>query len=232
MPKFPFCICLLLLSAFPFQAASADHVSDCLKGRSKSNTCQTMIANYWAHHQTIERIARQEGVEPALLKALIAYESNYNHKAVSPKQASGLTQVMPTTARGLNIDPAKLFVPEVSVRTGARYLRRMFDQFGRTDLALAAYNAGPGRVIKAGYRVPPIAETQNYVSNVSALFREFKNRERNNPTANRTGRKTVVVSATPEIRVKQRLPSVPTPTNPIFPIRTEPATADTSHNCF
>lgn len=187
-------------------SAFADKVSDCLKGRSKSAACRTMIANYWAHHQTIERIARQEGVEPALLKALIAYESHYNHKAVSPKQASGLTQVMPTTARGLNIDPAKLFVPEVSVRTGARYLRRMFGQFGRTDLALAAYNAGPGRVIKAGYRVPPIAETQNYVSNVSALFREFKNRERNNPTANRTVRKTVAVSATPEIRVKQTTP--------------------------
>ncbi|RKV74240.1 MAG: hypothetical protein D8H97_26315, partial [Neisseria sp.] len=57
-----------------------------------------------------------------------------------------------------------------------------------------------------GYRVPPIAETQNYVSNVSALFREFKNRERNNPTANRTVRKTVAVSATPEIRVKQTTP--------------------------
>lgn len=183
-------------------SAFADKVSDCLKGRSKSTACQAMIV----HHQTIERIALQEGVEPALLKALIAYESHYNHKAVSPKQASGLTQVMPTTARGLNIDPAKLFVPEVSVRTGARYLRRMYGQFGRTDLALAAYNAGPGRVIKAGYRVPPIAETQSYVSNVSALFREFKNKERNNPPANQTGRKTVAVSAIPETRIKQTVP--------------------------
>lgn len=204
MAKLPSCICLLLLAAFPFQAASADHVSDCLKGRSQSAACRTMVANYWAHHQAIERIARQEGVEPALLKALIAYESHYNHRAVSPKQAAGLTQVMPGTARGLNINPSNLFVPEVSIRTGARYLRKMYGQFGRTDLALAAYNAGPGRVVKAGYRVPQIAETQNYVNKVSALFREFKSREKE-PKAVSAG-KTAAVSATPKSSIKASVP--------------------------
>ena len=70
----------IFFSINPF--AFADKVSDCLKGHLNTPECRRMIANYWAHHQTIERIARQEGVEPALLKALIAYESHYNHKAV------------------------------------------------------------------------------------------------------------------------------------------------------
>jgi hypothetical protein len=67
-----------------------------------------------------------------------------------------------------------LFIPEVSVRTGARYLRQMYNKFGRLDLALAAYNAGPRRVIRAGNRIPKIAETQIYVRNITALYLEFK----------------------------------------------------------
>lgn len=152
----------------------ADMVTDCLRGYQKTASCHRMIVNYWQHAPAIERIARQEGVEPELLKALIAYESRYNHQAVSPAQASGLTQVMPTTALGMHVHPSSLFIPEVSIRTGARYLRQMYNQFGRLDLALAAYNAGPRRVSRAGNRVPRIAETQHYVRNVTALYVEFK----------------------------------------------------------
>ena len=81
---------------------------------------------------------------------------------------------MPTTALGMHVHPSSLFIPEVSIRTGARYLRQMYNQFGRLDLALAAYNAGPRRVSRAGNRVPRIAETQHYVRNVTALYVEFK----------------------------------------------------------
>ena len=62
----------------------ADMVTDCLRGHQKTASCHRMIVNYWQHAPAIERIARQEGVEPELLKALIAYESRYNHQAVSP----------------------------------------------------------------------------------------------------------------------------------------------------
>lgn len=166
------CFPLLLLTAS--NAAFPNNIPDCLKGRLNTPECRHMIMNYWQHSSSIERIAIQEGIEPELLKALIAHESAYNARAVSPAQASGLTQVMPTTALGMRVNPSHLFIPEVSIRTGARYLRQMYNQFGRLDLALAAYNAGPRRVIRAGNRVPRIAETQNYVRNVTALYLEFK----------------------------------------------------------
>lgn len=174
---------LTLLLLFISPTTLSDGVSDCLKGRSNTPACRRMITNYWQHAPAIEHIARQEGVEPELLKAMIAYESRYNHQAVSPVKASGLTQIMPTTALGMRVHPSQLFIPEVSIRTGARYLRQMYNQFGRLDLALAAYNAGPRRVRQAGNRVPNIVETQHYVRNVTALYIEFK---RKTPSSNHT----------------------------------------------
>ena len=157
---------LTLLLLFISPTTLSDGVSDCLKGRSNTPACRRMITNYWQH-----------------APAMIAYESRYNHQAVSPVKASGLTQIMPTTALGMRVHPSQLFIPEVSIRTGARYLRQMYNQFGRLDLALAAYNAGPRRVRQAGNRVPNIAETQHYVRNVTALYIEFK---RKTPSSNHT----------------------------------------------
>ncbi|WP_198344799.1 lytic transglycosylase domain-containing protein [Neisseria chenwenguii] len=179
---------ILLTTLFISPLTHADKISGCLKGYINTPECRRMIANYWQHAPSIERIAVQEGVEPELLKALIAYESSYNHRAVSRVQATGLTQVMPGTARGMGVHPDKLYIPTVSIRAGARYLRQMFRDFGRLDLALAAYNAGPGRVRKAGRKVPNIKETQNYVRNVSALYTEFK---RKTAYANNTGRNNI-----------------------------------------
>lgn len=84
--------------------------------------------------------------------------------ALSPKGAFGLAQLMPATARGLAVN---VFEPLENLRGGARYLRRLLDAFGRIDLTLAAYNAGPGRV-RARWAVPPFCETIDYVSKVSA----------------------------------------------------------------
>ena len=174
MPKYRAMPFLILLFSVAPVLCHADPVTDCLRGNNKTASCHKMIVNYWRHNSVIEQVARQEGLEPELLKALIAYESAYNHRAVSPVRASGLTQVMPTTALGMRVHPSRLFIPEVSVRTGARYLRQMYNKFGRLDLALAAYNAGPRRVIRAGNRIPKIAETQIYVRNITALYLEFK----------------------------------------------------------
>lgn len=166
---------VLMLSCTAAVAAKPDQVTACLQGRLKNRGCYTMIANYWKHVPTIERAACSEGVDPRLMKSLIAYESRYKSSAVSPVQATGLTQVMPATARGeFGLSRDHLYHPEISVRAGARYLTKMYRQFGRLDLALAAYNAGPGRVKGAGNRVPTIRETQDYVRNITALYAVFK----------------------------------------------------------
>ena len=102
------------------------------------------------------------GVSPALLAAVARTESSFVPSAVSSAGAQGLMQFMPATARGLGIDPLD---PRQAVDGAARYLRQLQDQFGSTDLALAAYNAGPGTVRAAG-GIPDIPETKAYVSKV------------------------------------------------------------------
>ncbi len=96
----------------------------------------------WQWMPSIERAAREEGVDPKLLTALVWTESGFSPTAVSPAGAIGLTQLMPPTADALGVNP---YDPEQNLRGGARFLREMIDRFGRVDHALAAYNAGPTR---------------------------------------------------------------------------------------
>ncbi|MGZ4538449.1 MAG: transglycosylase SLT domain-containing protein [Blastococcus sp.] len=103
------------------------------------------------------------GIDPSLLAAVASQESSFNSGAVSPAGAEGLMQFMPSTAQGLGVNP---FDPASSVDGAARYLSSLTKQFGSTDLALAAYNAGPGAVSRYG-GIPPYTETQNYVSAVT-----------------------------------------------------------------
>lgn len=109
----------------------------------------------------MSNIACQYGLPVGLFDAMIIRESRYNASIYSPKNAFGLTQLMPGTAAGLGVNRYDV---EQNLRGGARYLRQQLDKFGQYHLALAAYNAGPGRV-KNGL-VPPIVETQDYVSNI------------------------------------------------------------------
>jgi soluble lytic murein transglycosylase-like protein len=111
----------------------------------------------------LEASAARYNVSPHLLAALVWQESRWHVGAVSPKGAIGLAQLMPATARQLAVDPRD---PQANLDGGAHYLRLMLDQFGgRTDLALAAYNAGARRVLRQG-GVPQIAETRAYVSSI------------------------------------------------------------------
>jgi hypothetical protein len=110
------------------------------------------------------RAARQAGVPPNVFIRLVRQESGGNQGAVSPAGAIGRSQLMPDTARGLGVDPRD---PAQNLLGGARYLRQQLDKFGRLDLALAAYNAGPGAVQKYG-GVPPYAETRAYVQKILA----------------------------------------------------------------
>ena len=113
-----------------------------------------------------EAAGQKYGVSPALLAAVARQESGYDAGAVSPAGAQGLMQLMPGTAHGLGVTNA--FDPTQSVDGAAHLLRGLLDRFGSTDLALAAYNAGPGAVLRYG-GVPPYAETQKYVRSVLSM---------------------------------------------------------------
>ena len=111
----------------------------------------------------LTQAAAAANLSPTLLSAVVWQESRWNPQAVSPKGAMGLAQLMPATARYLGVNPAD---PVQNLVGGARYLRMLLDQFdGDVEKALAAYNAGPGRVRSAG-GIPAIAETRNYVSSI------------------------------------------------------------------
>lgn len=109
---------------------------------------------------------------PRLLQALIWAESRFNPLAVSPAGAAGLAQLMPATARELGV--ANRHDPQENIDGGARYLRQMLDRFGSVHLALAAYNAGPGAVSKAG-GIPRNSETPGYVRNVLGRWMSYAN---------------------------------------------------------
>jgi soluble lytic murein transglycosylase-like protein len=113
----------------------------------------------------ITEAAHLSQVEPELLRAVIAVESNYNPRAVSKKGALGLMQLMPATARAYGVTNA--WDAQQNIRGGAQHLRMLLDRLGNNkSLALAAYNAGLGAVLAYGGQVPPFAETRAYVPSV------------------------------------------------------------------
>ena len=116
----------------------------------------------------IDRLAKEHGVNPKLVHALVKVESNYEPRAVSPKGAMGLMQLMPATARQYAVDDP--FDPVQNLGAGLQHLRGLLDRFGkgRESLALAAYNAGEGAVSRYG-GIPPFRETQNYVRRILSL---------------------------------------------------------------
>jgi soluble lytic murein transglycosylase-like protein len=116
----------------------------------------------------IHDAAREHGLDPRLVAAVARRESAFNERAVSHAGACGVMQLMPATAKYLGVHD--VFDPRQNISGGARYLRTLLDTFdGDLDLALAAYNAGPGAVQK--YRgVPPYRETKAYVAAVRSTY--------------------------------------------------------------
>ena len=121
--------------------------------------------------------ARKFGHDPLLLRAMIQVESAFKDSAVSHKGAIGLMQIMPDTGRRFGVDnpQRELFSPALNIEVGARYLRVLRDLFGeRLELAVAAYNAGEGAVMRHDYRIPPYTETQAYVRRVLSTYGSYR----------------------------------------------------------
>lgn len=125
----------------------------------------------------LREAARLHGVDEHLLMALIAVESGFDAKVTSPRGAVGLMQILPTSAEPYaGLDPLnrpladRLRDPRTNILTGARMLADLLRQFGRVDLALAAWNAGGGAVRRAGHMLPPYAETRAHVHFVLEVY--------------------------------------------------------------
>ncbi|MEQ1776728.1 MAG: transglycosylase SLT domain-containing protein [Burkholderiales bacterium] len=145
-------------------AASATSITSVMMAPAAAGAVSSHAGNpYPAHLQPlIERISAAHGVAPALVRAVIQAESNYNPRAVSPKGAQGLMQLMPATAQRFGVTDA--FDPEQNVQAGVRYLAELMTMFkNNLTLALAAYNAGENAVVQHGHKVPPYQETDSDV---------------------------------------------------------------------
>ena len=123
--------------------------------------------------QMIKDNGSRFGVDPYLVFLVIEQESQFHTRARSPKGAQGLMQLMPGTARRFGV--SKPYDPAQNVRGGTQYLKQLLTMFnGQVDLALASYNAGEGRVLDYGNRVPPFKETREYVKKISTRYRNNK----------------------------------------------------------
>ena len=130
----------------------------------------------------IGNAAQKEGVNPLLIRAVIRRESGGRPCAVSDKGAQGLMQIMPATQQYLGVDNP--FDPAENIRGGTQYLKELLTMFnGRVDLALASYNAGEGRVLDYGNRVPPFKETRDYVKRISSRYENHVGRDDVQPVA-------------------------------------------------
>lgn len=156
------------LEDYRLQASPSRHQIQRLKTSQTTGTQTAMTETKVPENlqQVIAESARRYDIPEKLLAAVIKAESNFNPRAVSSEGAKGLMQLMPATARSLGVK--NVFDIQQNVDAGSRYLREMLDRYdGKLDLALAAYNAGPGAVDRYG-GIPPYRETKGYVKKVMA----------------------------------------------------------------
>jgi hypothetical protein len=152
-----------------------------LESLAESNSSSKKERGWTTGNGRIDGLIRQNGakygVDPYLIFCVMEQESHFNPRALSPKGARGLMQLMPGTAARFGVrnssDPAQ------NIAGGTRYLKQLMGQFdGRIDLVLASYNAGEGAVLKFGRKVPPYRETRDYVKRISYRYRRARPVER------------------------------------------------------
>ena len=125
----------------------------------------TQAADVNAVKATIVKHAISMGVDPAIALSIARTESGFRHEARSSHGAVGVFQLMPSTARRMGLNPYSL---NDNIKGGIMYYKKMYNMFGSVELALAAYNAGPGNVKKYNNSIPPFAETRRFVSKITA----------------------------------------------------------------
>lgn len=153
----------------PSGVSFADTLSS-LTYSPKSTTSSDTSATMDQINSAIDTYAEKYDVNPNLIRAIIKQESNFNTSAYSSAGAQGLMQLMPGTAAGLGVNPWSI---NGNIEGGTKYIKQQLDKFGSLELALAAYNAGPGAVSKYG-GIPPYNETQNYVQKVIGYFNDYE----------------------------------------------------------
>src|SRR4051812_41266822 len=143
-------------------------VSYASRQASEIRTTRPLAPGHGEYDSLIHQHAEDNGVSPDLVRAVIQVESGFNPRAVSPKGAMGLMQLMPATATAYRVaDP---FNPSENIRAGVAYLRQLLDRYDhRVEVALAAYNAGPRAVDRHGAQVPPYRETRDYVRRITSV---------------------------------------------------------------
>jgi hypothetical protein len=167
---------LALREGAPTTASSLNGVikSPVSPGKASSSSLKGFTTGNPFHDELIVQASLKFGLDPLLIYSQMHQESSFKTKAVSPKGASGLMQLMPATARRFGV--TSIFDPKQNIEAGVRYMRFLLDLFnGDIVLALAAYNAGEGAVMKYGWQVPPYRETQEYVRRITARYSMITN---------------------------------------------------------
>jgi len=140
---------------------------------NKSVVYKTVNINNTDYDRLIHEYSKAFGIDPSLVKAIVMAESNFNPLAISPKGAQGLMQLMPETARLVNVENP--FDPHENIKGGIKYLKMLEELFkGNLELILAAYNAGPARVMENNMAIPPIEETRTYIKRVKYYYNKLK----------------------------------------------------------
>src|ERR1700722_14715264 len=148
--------------------SAASEVSTYLDGKVQNHQTLNRAFTPEEIDAAIDQAAARHHVDPSLVRSVVKVESNFNPNAISPKGAMGLMQLMPSTARSLNV--ANPFDPAENVEAGVRHLRKLLDSYGgNVPLSLAAYNAGAGAVARSA-GIPHFRETQNYVRRITGLY--------------------------------------------------------------
>ena len=148
--------------------SAASEVNSYLDGKAQAHPTLNRSFTQQDIDAAIDAAAARHHVDPSLVRSVVKVESNFNPNAVSRKGAMGLMQLMPSTARSLNV--SNPFDPAQNVDAGVRHLRKLLDSYGgNVRLTLAAYNAGAGAVARSA-GVPHFRETQDYVRRITNLY--------------------------------------------------------------
>jgi len=147
-------------TSLTFEPVTAGSVASSLRGFTTGNA---QVDEY------ITNSATRHGLDPLLIYSVMHQESSFKQRAISHKGARGLMQLMPGTAARFGV--TNIFDPKQNIDAGSRYMKWLLNRFqGNLSLALAGYNAGEGAVDKYGWRIPPYAETQEYVRRISRRY--------------------------------------------------------------